>query len=528
VPALRARPGSRCAGRDPKSRLLWLPRQRDIGKRTGAYPCNQIIDGAVMGIFRNRGELLSHGNRAGRATVLDILEAGLVAADPYPNVQRAVRIEHGQLVIGSEEFPLGPISGGALDHPRPFGPGPLVLDLDKIGHIYVTGGGKAAQREAQALEDVLGDLITAGHVNAKKGDSVALKRIEVTLAGHPEPDEDSVAGARRITEIMHQAQEGDIIFECESGGGTALITLPAPGLSLDDVQAVNRIMYLEHGAPIEAANAVRTLLTTLRLKHSRHAGRATLVMISTSERTTDSLTMLARPPGLENEFDYAIFLLKEYGCWDEIPEAVRQHLLRKDPTYGHLRPEEWYDKPHFRIRVMGPEYMVDAAERRARELGINPAVLAISLSNLEARTIGDAMGQIAHEIERRDRPIPAPAALIMGGELVVNTGPCAGEGGRNSEFLASAAIRIAGSPRIVIGSADSDGADGPTCYAGGLVDGSTVERGRLGGLDAAEELRKHNTCALLRSLGDAIDTGILNTNVQDLRVVYVRPPGQGA
>jgi glycerate 2-kinase len=478
---------------------------------------------AQMSIFRNRDELLSHGNVDGRRTVLDILETGLVAGDPYPNVQKAVRIEGGRLLIGSDEFPLGPMGMSVPAQNRPFPPGPLVFDLDKIGHIFLTGGGKAAQREAKALEDVLGDLITAGHVNAKKGDTVVLKHAEVTLAGHPEPDEDSVAGARRIVELMHTAQKGDIIFECESGGGTALITLPALGLTLEDVQAVNRVMYLEHGAPIEAANAVRTLLTTLRLKHSRHAGEATLVMISTAERTTDSLTMMERPRGLANEYDYAIYLLKEFQSWEGIPEAVRQHLLRKDPAHGHLRQEEWFDKPHFRIRVMGPEYMVSAAEARARALGLDTAVLATSLSNLESRMVGDAIGQIAHEVERRERPVHAPGALLMGGELVVATGPGAGEGGRNSEFATSAALRIARSQRIVIGSADSDGADGPTSYAGGIVDGQTTERAREAGLDTGEELRRHNTCAFLRRLGDAIDTGILNTNVQDLRVVYVSP-----
>ncbi|MHB1319364.1 MAG: DUF4147 domain-containing protein [Anaerolineae bacterium] len=474
-----------------------------------------------MGIFRNRDELLSHGNIAGREKVLDILETGLVAGDPYPNVLKAVRIERGRLLIGTDELPLGPISGYTPTHPRPFPPAPLVLDLDKIGAIYVTGGGKAAQREAKALEDILGDRITGGHVNAKKGDQIALKRIAVTLAGHPEPDEDSVAGAGRIVEVLRSAKKGDVVFECESGGGTALLTLPAPGLTLEDVKAVNRILYLEHGAPIEVANAVRTLLTTLRLKHSRHVGEATFIMLSTTERPPDSLNMRQRPRSIANEYDYAIYLIKEYGCWDEIPESVRQFLLRKDPAYGHLRQEEWYDKPHFRIRIMGPEYMLAAAEQRGRDLGLNSTILASSLSNLESKVLGDAAGQIAYEVERYGRPFTAPCVFVLGGELVVTAGPGAGEGGRNSEFLAAAALRIAGSKRIVIGSADSDGADGPTSYAGGIVDGHTVERAAGAGLDVHDELRAHNTCALLRGIGDACDTGILNTNVQDLRVVYV-------
>ncbi|NLT74251.1 MAG: DUF4147 domain-containing protein [Chloroflexi bacterium] len=474
-----------------------------------------------MGIFRNREQLLSHGNIEGRQIVLDILEAGLASGDPYENVKKALRIENGKLLIGSDEFPLGPMTRCSAAYPRPFPPAPLAFDLDRIGHIYLVGGGKAAQRQAEAVEDILGDLICEGHVNAKKGDRVALKRATVTLAGHPNPDEDSVAGARRIVEIEQKAQPGDIVIMSESGGGTALMTLPAPGLTLQDVQDTNRILYLEHGAPMPVANAVRFLITTLRQKHSRFVGDATLIMLSTDERPPETPEVLLKPRSVSDEYEHAIYLLKEYGCWDEIPEAVRQHLLRKDPAYGTLRQEEWYDKPHFRIRVMGPEYMLEAAELRARALGLQGTVLASSMSNLEARVVGDAMGHIGNEVARYGRPFQAPCAFMLGGELVVNAGPGAGQGGRNSEFVVGASLRIAGNRRIVIGSSDSDGSDGPTCYAGGIVDGYTVERATDAGLDVGEALRAHDTCGLLCSLGDAFDTGILKTNVQDLRVIYV-------
>jgi glycerate 2-kinase len=476
-----------------------------------------------MSIFRNRAQLLSNGNIEGRRTVLDILETGLAAGDPYENVKKVVRIEGNKLLVGSDEFPLGPMKGYVPTHPRPFPPPPLVFDLDKIGHIYLLGGGKAAQRQAKALEDVLGDLITEGQVNAKKGDSVVLTHAHVTLAGHPNPDEDSVLGAQRIVDIGIKGQKNDVVFFSESGGGTALMTLPAPGLTLQDVQDVNRILYLEHGAPMMVANAVRFLITTLREKHSRFVGDATLVMLSTDERPPANREGLAKPRGVSDEYDHAIYLLKEYNCWDEIPEAVRQHLLRKDPAHGTLRQEEWYDKPHFRIRVMGPEYMLAAAERCARDLGLNSTILASSLSNLESRIVGDAMGHIANEVQRHDRPFVAPCAFFLGGELVVNAGAGAGAGGRNSEFVAAAAVRIAGSKRIVIASGDSDGSDGPTDYAGGIVDGYTVERAQVAGMDVNDELRVHNTSGLLSGLGDALDTGILSTNVQDLRVIYVGP-----
>ena len=475
-------------------------------------------------IIRNREALLSHGNIAGRRQVLDILETGLAAGDPYDNVRKAVRIEGNKLLIGSDEFPPGPMSKAhGMARPRPFPPPPLEFDLDQVGNIYLVGGGKAAQRQAQAIEDLLGDRITAGHVNAKKGDEITLKRVGVTLAGHPSPDEDSVSGARQIVEIERRAKKGDIVFMSESGGGTALMALPAPGLTLHDIQEVNRILYFEHGAPMLVANQVRNLLVTLRLKHSRHVGDATLVMLSTDERPPGTPVRLDNPFGIEGEYEHAIYLLHEYGAWDEIPAVVREFLLRKDPAYLSLHPDEWYDRPHFRIRVMGPEYMLAAAETRARELGLNATIMASTLSNLESWVMGDAMAQIAREIEMRNQPLKPPAVLLLGGELVVTTGKNPGLGGRNQEFVVGAAPRIKDSRRIVIGSADSDGSDGPTTYAGGIVDGETMGRAASAGIDVSAEQRRHNTSGVLCGLGDAIDTGILKTNVQDLRVVYVGP-----
>ena len=200
---------------------------------------------------------------------------------------------------------------------------------------------------------------------------------------------------------------------------------------------------------------------------------------------------------------------------------MRQFLLRRDPAYSKLRASEWLDRPHFRIRVMGPEYMLEAAQQKARELGLNATIMVSTLSDLEACVVGDTMANVAREIERYDRPVEAPCVFLLGGELVVTTGKGPGLGGRNQEFVTGAAHRIADSRRIVIGSADSDGSDGPTDYAVGIVDGYTMERAAEAGLDVGQALRRHNTAHLLEGLGDAFDTGILKTNVQDLRVVYV-------
>lgn len=462
-------------------------------------------------IIRNAEELLSHGSHRGRKAVLDILEAGLRASDPYDNVRKLVRIEGGKLIVGGGQW---------CDRQ---GTTPLEFDLSKVGHIYVLGGGKAAQRQAKALEDVLGDLITDGHVNAKKGDSIELKRIGVTLAGHPIPDEDSVEGAQKIIELARKAGKGDIVFFSESGGGSALLTLPAPGVTLKDLQDLNRLLYFERGASMWDTNAVRNMLVLLRGREVRYVDGATFIQISTDERPPRLRVHAARRDYErlvgEDAYQYAVEVLKAYDCWDRVSESVRQFLLAADPQYGPLTSEE-ASRTHY-YRVMGPEYMLAAAERRARELGLNATIVASSLSDVEARAAGNVLAYVAQEAEVYDRPLKTPCVFLCGGELLVTVGDGNGEGGRNQEFALSAAPRIAGSERIVMASADSDGSDGPTEMAGGIVDGFTFERARDAGYDVFEELRKHNSSQLLRQLGDAIDTGVRGTNVQDLRVVYV-------
>lgn len=474
-------------------------------------------------IIKNRDQLLSHGNVAGRRIVLDILEAGMAAADPYENTRNLIRIEDNKLVVGNDHIPrtdtpgiasLG-LPGGAASQE------PLVFDLDKVNSIYVVGGGKAAQRMAKAIEDVLGDRITEGHINAKKGDEVYLERIGVTLAGHPLPDEDSVAGARRILEIERKAREGDIVFVSTSGGGSALMALPAPGITLEDLQEVYRILYFQCGAPMPVANAVRNLLTILRLKHARHVRGATLIQVATPEEPPKVRTHLNKPPENGDPYEHAIAILKHYGCWETVPESVRAYLLRADPRYGPLRLDEWRGENKHYFRVMGPEVMLDTALAKAAELGLPATVLASSLNDIEAQAAGEVLAHIAQEIEALDRPLSAPRVLMCGGELVVATGEEPGIGGRNEEFVLSTVARIANSPRIVVGSADSDGSDGPTDVAGAIVDGDTAKRAAEMGIDVAEALRRHDSHTALKALGDTIDTGILNTNVRDLRVIYV-------
>jgi glycerate-2-kinase len=197
----------------------------------------EMYDDDGVGIIKNTDVLTSHGNIDGRKIIVDIMEAGLKAADPYPNTRKLIKIEDGKLIIGNKDLED---SGKSL----------VVFDLSKIKNIYVIGGGKAVQRMAKALEDALDDRITEGHINVKEGEEKQLRKIEVSFCGHPFPNEKCVEGAKRILEIAGKVKKDDLVFHLNSGGATSLTALPPPSISLEDLRRVYWILYFDRGIPI--------------------------------------------------------------------------------------------------------------------------------------------------------------------------------------------------------------------------------------------------------------------------------------
>lgn len=459
-------------------------------------------------LIKNREELLSHGNVAGRRIVLDIIEAGIAAADPYENTLKALRRDGNTLTVG-------PSNSG-------IGPDPKVYDLRTIRNIYVVGGGKAVQRQAKVFEDVLGDRITAGHICVKKGESVQLTRIGVTLAGHPLPDEDSVRGASIIYSILGRAREGDLVFWIRSGGGTALLALPAEGLTLDDLLQVYRVLYFGAGASMPEANSVRNLISSLNMKHQKYVRGATLFEFLADEIPAGSRGHVSMAsPGAVDPYRRAIDVLNKYRVWDKIPQSVRDFMTMADPRSLPPSQADLAQRPYFLYRVIDPHVMLGAACAKAKELGLDGRVLATSLNDVEATPAGELFSELAEEVEVFGRPFNRPCGLISGGETIVAVGHEVGVGGRNQELVLAASTRITGSKNIVIGSVDSDGTDGPTNIAGGIVDGETTDRAKAAGFELADEIRHHNTSPVLQSLGDAVVTGNTGTNLRDLRVIYV-------
>lgn len=484
--------------------------------------------------IENVDVLVSHGNAAGRKAVLEMLEAGLMAADPYRNTRALIRIEGGKLIVGHQDFePAG--------DPRT---GEEVFDLSRLGRIFVIGAAKGVQWVARAIEDVLGDRLRGGHVIAKHGEPLIVERIGVSFGGHPVPDEGCLEGCRKILEMCQGLREDDLVFTIAGNGISSLLTLPAPGVTLDDVRRTTYLMQIERGAPTPDLNPIRSHLDMLKGgRISRHVQPAMAIHILAYDangnifwREQGYRALLQQNQFLHTLCDSRTFadaarMLRKWDAWDAVPPSVRRHIERADPAHETVKAEE-FERMRFRIFGVLPRArgMLPAASARARELGLTPHTLATWLQ-AEASQAGGMIADIARSIERDGVPFEPPCALFTAGELLVTVGQERGMGGRNQECALAAALRIAGSPHIVMGMVDSDGTDGPgaqfgrdvaaiPCLAGGLVDGETAGEAIAAQVDIRDALKRHDTTPALWRL----NSGVLarpGVSLTDLGVILV-------
>lgn len=448
-------------------------------------------------MIKNREELVSHGNVEGREVILDVVERALSEVNSYNLVKRAVSLRGNRLRIG-----------------------PIAYDLANVRNVYVLGCGKQVTFMVAALEEVLGDRIADGIAIEKRGWGCKTRRLPVVEGGHPLPDEKSVEGAERMIELARRAGRDDLVIVCVTGGCTALSMLPPEGVSLEDVRVVTDLL-LRSGAPIEEVNAVR--------KHLSRTGGGKLALEIHPAQVVGLIVVDevgGRPWGPTvpdtTTFADAVMVLKKYDLWSKVPESVRKFLERGDPR-EETPKERDFERLGVRVHnlVLADNNMLcESAKKRARELGLSSEILSTFVEG-EAKDVGVVLASIAREIESRARPLRPPCVLVAGGETTVTITGEAGEGGRNQELALSAALKIKGSRSVVIASIGTDGSDGPTDIAGAIVDGYTAERAEALGIDLFEELKRHNSSYVFRSLGDAVYTNPTGTNLMDLMLVYV-------
>jgi hydroxypyruvate reductase len=392
-------------------------------------------------------------------------------------------------------------------------------NLARFRDIYVVGAGKAGASMALAAERALGRRITAGLINVKDGHLARLRRIELNECGHPVPDARGVAGAERIAGLARGAGAGDLVICLVSGGASALLPLPAEGITLEEKQAVTRLL-LACGAPIEHINAVRKHMSRIKGGQlARLAAPAAVESLLLSDVIGDPLDVIGSGPTAPDvsTFAGASRILDHYAIRDRVPASVLDRLERG--MRGEIEETPKPGDPLFsRVRntvIGGGRLALDAAARAARALGYRTVVLSSSIQG-ETREIARMHAAIAREVAEHGRPVRPPACLVSGGETTV-TIKGTGLGGRNQEFALAAALEIHGLPNVVAFSAGTDGTDGPTDAAGAIADGQTLDRNP----EAARYLDDNDSYHYFQPLGDLVMTGPTNTNVMDVRIMLI-------
>ena len=386
------------------------------------------------------------------------------------------------------------------------------------GRTVVVGAGKGAAAMARAVEEHWQGPLS-GLVITRYGHGVPLDRIELVEAAHPVPDAAGREAAGRILKMVEGLGEDDLALCLISGGGSALLALPADGISLEDKQAVNKAL-LRSGANIGEMNCVRKHLS--KIKGGRLAAAAAparVVTLLISDVPGDDPSVIASGPTVADptSFRDALAVLKKYGI--EGPKTVLDHLrnaIDETPKPGDPRLKRAES-----VMLATAQDALEAAAAKAEAAGYRPVILGNSIEG-ESRDVALVHAGIAQQIVNHGQPASAPCVLLSGGETTV-TVRGQGRGGRDAEFLLALAVALDGHPRIHAIACDTDGIDGTEDNAGAILTPTTLKRANQIGLNAKERLANNDGYEFFSALDDLVVTGPTRTNVNDFRAILIDP-----
>lgn len=384
------------------------------------------------------------------------------------------------------------------------------------GRTIVVGAGKASGAMARAVEDHW-QAPLEGLVVTRYGHRLPTSRIEVVEAAHPVPDAAGREAAARILHMVQGLTEDDLVLCLISGGGSALLALPAEGLTLEDKQAINKAL-LKSGATIAEMNAVRKHLSAIKGgRLAAAAAPAKVVALMISDVPGDDPSVIASGPTVADRTTSAeaLAIIDKYQI--SIPPSVRQRLKSAEdetPKPGDPRLAEVEN-----IMIATPQASLEAAAEIARKAGVTPVILGNAIEG-ESRDVALVHAGIAVQCARHSQPAAPPCVLISGGETTI-TLKGGGKGGRNTEFLLALAIALGGMPGISAVAGDTDGVDGSEDNAGAFMYPDTLERAEAAGLNAKAMLADNDPYTFFAKLGDLLETGPTLTNVNDFRAVLI-------
>ena len=394
---------------------------------------------------------------------------------------------------------------------------PRNLPTKPKGKTIVIGAGKASANMAQAFEKAWdGDI--SGLVVTRYGHAVPCEKIEIVEASHPVPDAAGQKAAQRILDIVKSAGPDDLVVCMISGGGSALLALPGPGLTLEDKQAISKSL-LHSGATISEMNCVRKHLSAI--KGGRLAAAcapARMVTYLVSDVRGDDPAIIASGPTVADPTtgQDALDIIRRYRI--EIPLAATE-LLNND-IHETVKPGDKCFDGHEVIMLSRPQDSLEAAAKVARDLGINPVILGDAIEG-EAREVAIVHAGIAHQVANHGQPAARPCVLLSGGETTVTVRAKGGRGGRNSEFLLSLLIQFRDHEGFSALAIDTDGIDGSEDNAGAIIDPTSWQKAISAGIDLREYLANNDAYSAFAKIDDLLITGPTLTNVNDFRAILI-------
>ena len=386
-----------------------------------------------------------------------------------------------------------------------------ILKERSLNDIVLIAIGKAAWRMASAAKELLGNRISKGIVITKYGHSEGdIEGIEVYEAGHPVPDENTILATKRVLEMTSKLSSNQIVLFLISGGGSALFELPKDGITLAEMQGITN-QLLKSGASIVEINTVRKHLSAVKGgRFAQHVAPAKVISLVLSDVLGDRLDSIASGPAYPDS-----------STSQQALEIVARYNIQLSKEALEVLGEETPKKlDNVESHIIGSVKMAcEKAQELAEEMGYNTLLLTTSL-DCEAREAGRMFGSIAREIKSYNRPIKKPCAIVAGGETVVHV-KGNGKGGRNQELALSFALSTEGLDGAALCSVGTDGTDGPTDAAGGIVDGQSAQKIRQAGYSPEELLENNDSYNALKIANDLLITGPTGTNVNDIVILLV-------
>jgi glycerate 2-kinase len=441
--------------------------------------------------------------------LLRSFRAAVEAVDPARLVASALRVE-GDAVV--------------LDAPGVR----AAMPLSSLWKIHLVGAGKAGRGMGEAALAALGKRVADGMIAVPRGAEGRSGPVRFAAAGHPVPDIFSLAAAREALSLLEQAGKGDLVIALVSGGGSAMLSAPAEGITTEEKAETFRLL-LRAGADIASFNAVRKHLSEVKGGLlARAAQPAATWALLLSDVPGDDPSVIASGPFSPDPTTYAdaIGVLERYGIFYAVPSPVRRHLA--EGADGALPETPKPDDPAFlgtTTALVGTNRTaMEAARRMAREQETGPIVTALLPGFLRGEARECARSFCSGLRKAAEALSPGHAVVVIaGGETTVNVRG-GGKGGRNQEFALAAAVELAGEEAMAVLAAGTDGIDGPTDAAGAYADGTTVARAASLGLDPGAHLENNDAYPFFEALGDLVVTGPTGTNVADLAIGWARKP----